>query len=124
LVLILLLVTTLTLLGSAALLMVTLKYYWGERGTPPLTGDERRRQHEEELTLRAGQIEYAKNNPVRPRNPDFWDNRNVKPQTNTRKSYWTFFTSISTAIWTGAFSSTAWGGLPLADLPWRRSLRA
>ena len=71
-------VLLLTLLGSGALLFVTLKYYWGERGKPPVTGDERRRQYQEELKLRVAQIEYAKQNPPRPRNPNLWDNRKVR----------------------------------------------
>lgn len=68
----------LTLLGSGTLFVVTVKYYWGVRGAPPLTGEERRLQHEEELRLRAKQIEWAEKNPVKPRNPDFWDNRKAK----------------------------------------------
>lgn len=71
----LLLVFLLTLLGSAALLLVTVKYYWGERGTPPATGERRRAQKDLELRLRAKQIEYAEQNPVKPRRPDFFDNR-------------------------------------------------
>ena len=71
-------VLLLTLLGSGALLFVTLKYYWGGRGKPPATGEERRRLHEQELKLRAGQIEHAKQNPPHPRNPNFWDNRKVR----------------------------------------------
>ena len=73
-----LLVTALTLLGSGALLVVTVKYYRADRGTPPATGEERRRQKEEELARRAMQIEHARSNPVKPRNPDFWDNRKVR----------------------------------------------
>ena len=65
----------LTLIGSLALGIFAYRYYWGERDTPPATGAERRRQKEDELRLRAGQIEYAKNNPIRPRRPVFWDNR-------------------------------------------------
>ena len=71
---ILLLVGLLTLLGTTVLVLVTVKYYWGERGAPPLTGEERRRQHEEELKLRAKQIEHAEQNPIVTRKPDFWDN--------------------------------------------------
>ncbi|MBK7394701.1 MAG: hypothetical protein IPI64_15635 [Chloracidobacterium sp.] len=56
-------VLLLTLIGSGALLFVTLKYYWGERGKPPATGEERRRLHQEELKLRARQIEHARQNP-------------------------------------------------------------
>ncbi len=71
-------VLLLTLIGSGALLFVTLKYYWGERGKPPATGEERRRLHQEELKLRARQIEHARQNPPRPRNPNFWDNKKVR----------------------------------------------
>lgn len=71
------LVLLLTLLGSLTLLLVTVRYYWGERGTPPATGELRRLEKEAELELRAKQIERAKQTPVRPRNPDFWDNRKV-----------------------------------------------
>jgi len=72
---VLVLVGLLTLLGSVALLFITLKYYWGARGTPPLTGDERRTQKEEELALRAKQIEDSERKPVIQRSPDFLDNR-------------------------------------------------
>lgn len=65
----------LTALGSATLILVTIKYYWGARGTPPLTGEERRRQKEEELRLRAKQIEFSKKNPIKTRSSSFWDNR-------------------------------------------------
>ncbi len=71
---IIILVGLLTLLGSLTLLFLTLKYYWGERGTPPLTGEERRRQKEEELKLRAKQIELAERSPIVLRKPEFWDN--------------------------------------------------
>jgi hypothetical protein len=69
------LVLLLTLLGSGALLFVTVKYYWGERGRPPARGVERRRQKEEELRLRAAQIEYLKAHPREERSPSFLDNR-------------------------------------------------
>jgi hypothetical protein len=62
------------LLGTSALVLVTVKYYWGERGTPPLTGEERRRQKEQELKLRAKQIERAEKYPFVTRKPEFWDN--------------------------------------------------
>jgi hypothetical protein len=74
---ILLLAGLLTLLGSLALGFITYRYYWGERGRPPLAGEERRRQKEEELRMRAAQIEWAKQNPVTPRKPSFWDNTKV-----------------------------------------------
>jgi len=75
---IIIIVLLLTLLGTAALAGVTLKYYWGERGEPPMTGKERRRQHEEELRLRAKQIEHAEKNPIVTRKPSFWDNTKVR----------------------------------------------
>ena len=75
---ILILVGLLTLLGTAALALVTLKYYWGARGTPPPTGENRRRQKEEELKLRARQIELAEKNPIVTRKPEFWDNTKVR----------------------------------------------
>jgi len=40
-------------------------------------GDEKRRLLQEELQLRAQQIERAKKTPVRPRKPGFWDNTKV-----------------------------------------------
>ena len=72
------LVLLLTLLGTAILVFITVKYYWGERGTPPLTGAERRKQLEEELRLRAKQIENAERNPIVTRKPSFWDNTKVR----------------------------------------------
>ena len=71
---ILALVLLLTLLGTLTLVFITVNYYWGERGGPPLTGEERRRQREEELKLRAKQIEHAESNPITTRKPTFWDN--------------------------------------------------
>jgi hypothetical protein len=70
-------VLILTIVGSLTLLFITVKYYWGERGSPPLTGDERRRQKEEELRLRAKQIEVAAKNPRVTRRSSFWDNSKV-----------------------------------------------
>lgn len=72
---VIIIVLTLTLLGTLALLLFTLKYYWGTRGKPPLTGDARKRQKEEELKLRAAQIEHSKRNPWKTRSPNFFDNR-------------------------------------------------
>lgn len=69
-----LIVSLLTVLGTSALLLFTLKYYWGERGKPPLSGEARRRQKEEELELRAAQIEHSRKNPWKTRSPSFWDN--------------------------------------------------
>jgi hypothetical protein len=74
---VLLLVLLLTLLGSLTLLFITVKYYWGERGTPPVRGAERRRQKEDELRLRAAQIEYLKAHPREERSPNFLDNRKI-----------------------------------------------
>ena len=74
---ILMLVLLLTLIGSGTLLFITVRYYWGDRGTPPLTGEQRRKQKEEELRLRAKQIEWANTHPVKTRKPDFFDNRKV-----------------------------------------------
>ena len=71
---VILIVMALAIAGSLTLAFVTIKYYWAGRGTPPLTGDARRRQRDEELRLRAKQIERAKAKPVRPRKPGFWDN--------------------------------------------------
>ncbi|MEP7212757.1 MAG: hypothetical protein ABI791_06765 [Acidobacteriota bacterium] len=71
------LVLSLTLLGSLTLLFITVKYYWGERGGPPVRGEERRRQKEEELRLRAAQIEYLKTHPREERSPSFLDNRKI-----------------------------------------------
>lgn len=71
------LVILLTIIGSATLIFITVKYYWGARGTPPLTGEARRQMREEELRLRARQIEQLRNNPIPTRKPDFWDNSKV-----------------------------------------------
>lgn len=65
----------LTGLGTLVLLLVTVKYYWGERGTPPLKGEQRRQQKEEELILRAKQIENSRQTPWETRSSDFFDNR-------------------------------------------------
>ncbi|MFN6963065.1 MAG: hypothetical protein ACK4S4_04790 [Pyrinomonadaceae bacterium] len=71
------LVILLTIIGSATLIFITVKYYWGDRGTPPLTGEARRQKREEELRLRAEQIEKLRNSPIPTRKPDFWDNSKV-----------------------------------------------
>jgi hypothetical protein len=65
----------LTVLGALVLLLITVKYYWGERGTPPATGAERRRQKEEEMRLRAKQIEHSRRTRWETRSADFFDNR-------------------------------------------------
>jgi len=70
-------VLLLTVLGSLTLIFITTKYYWGERGKPPLTGEERRRQKEEELRLRAKQIEQSNKNKWKTRSSSFWDNRKI-----------------------------------------------
>ena len=74
---ILFIVGILTVIGTAALMLITLKYYWGERGAPPMKGEQRRKAREEELQLRAKQIEYSKRNPIATRRPSFWDNSKV-----------------------------------------------
>lgn len=74
------LVLVLTVLGSLTLGFITVRYYWGDRGKPPLTGEERRLQKEEELRLRAAQIEYIEQHPREPRSLDFLDNRKAPPK--------------------------------------------
>ena len=69
------LVLLLTLVGSLTLAFITVRYYWGERGRPPLVGDERRRQKEEEIRLRAAQIQHSLQNPRKTRSESFWDDR-------------------------------------------------
>jgi hypothetical protein len=71
---IIILTLILTALGTFVLAFITLKYYWGERGTPPLTGELRRKQKEEEMILRAKQIEYSQKHRWETRSPDFFDN--------------------------------------------------
>ena len=65
----------LTALGTLVLLLVTLKYYWGARGTPPATGEQKRQQKEEELRLRAKQIEHSQTTRWETRSRNFFDNR-------------------------------------------------
>lgn len=72
-----LIVGILTLIGTATLMLITIKFYWGDRGTPPMTGERRRKAREEELRLRAKQIERSKRNPIATRKPSFWDNSKV-----------------------------------------------
>jgi hypothetical protein len=74
---IIVIVLILTALGGAVLMLITLKYYWGVRGAPPLTGEARRRQKEEELRLRAAQIELSEKNPRETRSDSFFDNRKI-----------------------------------------------
>ncbi len=75
-------VLILTLLGTLTLFLITIKYYWGDRGKPPITGESRKYQREEELRLRAKQIQLAKQNPIATRKPEFWDNRKVYKDKN------------------------------------------
>ena len=65
----------LTALGTLVLLLITLKYYWGARGTPPATGEKRRQQKQEELRLRAKQIEQSQKSRWETRSSNFFDNR-------------------------------------------------
>lgn len=71
---IILIILLLTALGVFVLAFITVKFYWGDRGKPPLTGEQRRKQKEEELKLRARQIEYSEKNSWKPRKTSFWDN--------------------------------------------------
>ena len=75
--------TTIILVFLAALIFGLLlfiapviAYYWGPHGKPP-DAEERKKLREEELRLRAEQIEKSKKNPVLTRKPSFWDNRKV-----------------------------------------------
>ena len=74
------LVMVLTVIGSLTLGFITIRYYWGDRGKAPLTGEERRQQKEEELKLRAKQIEYIEQHPREPRSLDFLDNTKAPPK--------------------------------------------
>jgi hypothetical protein len=60
-------------------------YYWWGRGAPPPTGEERRKLKEEELRLRAKQIEYAKKNPRVTRKSSFWDNSKVHKEEGEKR---------------------------------------
>ena len=77
-------ITTIILVFLAALIfgltlfiVPVIAYYWGPNGKPSETKEERKQAREEELRLRAEQIERRKNNPVPTRKPSFWDNRKV-----------------------------------------------
>ncbi|MEK7724543.1 MAG: hypothetical protein AAB336_09365 [Acidobacteriota bacterium] len=77
-------ITTIILVFLAALIfgltlfiVPVIAYYWGPNGKPSETKEERKQAREEELRLRAEQIERSKNNPVPTRKPSFWDNRKV-----------------------------------------------
>lgn len=63
--------------GLIFLIVPIIAYYWGPNGKPPESPEERRRLRQQELQLRAEQIERSKNNPIVTRNPSFWDNRKV-----------------------------------------------
>jgi hypothetical protein len=63
--------------GLTLLIVPILAYYWGPNGRLPTSQEERKRLREEELKIRAEQIEKSKNNPVMTRKPSFWDNRKV-----------------------------------------------
>jgi hypothetical protein len=65
------------LLGVLILFVPILGFYWGPTGKPLAGQAERKRLREEELRLRAEQIERSKKNPTVTRNPSFWDNRKV-----------------------------------------------
>jgi hypothetical protein len=65
------------ILGLLILILPIIGFYWGPTGKPPANRQERRKLREEELRLRAQQIEKSKNNPVVTRNPSFWNNRKV-----------------------------------------------
>ena len=59
-------------------------YYWWGTGAPPPTGEEKRRLREEELELRARQIEHSKTHPIATRKSSFFDNRKVYPDENDK----------------------------------------
>lgn len=65
------------LLGLSLFIAPIIAYYWGPNGKPPETAEDRKRAREEELRLRAEQIEKSKKNPIPTRKPSFWDNRKV-----------------------------------------------
>jgi hypothetical protein len=69
-----LLLTLLFVLTLGAYLWLVKKYYWWGRGTPPPIGEEKRRLREEELRMRAKQMEWAKQHPRETRKEDFFDN--------------------------------------------------
>lgn len=62
--------------GLLLFILPIIAYYWGPNGKLP-SAEERKKMREEELRLRAEQIEKSKNNPVPTRKPSFWDNRKV-----------------------------------------------
>ena len=63
--------------GLTLFIVPVIAYYWGPNGKPPETPEEKKRAREEELRIRAEQIERSKNNPIATRKPSFWDNRKV-----------------------------------------------
>ncbi len=60
--------------GLVVLIVPIVKFYWGPNGKPP-DKEQKKRLREEELQMRAKQIERSKNNPIVTRKPSFWDNR-------------------------------------------------
>ncbi len=79
------LVLILTVLGSGILFFITSRYYWGVRGTPPPTREERKRLREEELQMRAKQIEYAEQNKWETRSDTFFDNTKTSPRRRSQE---------------------------------------
>jgi hypothetical protein len=61
------------LFGLFILAVPIIKFYWGPNGKLP-NKEERKLLREEELKLRAEQIERSKNTKVVTRKPSFWDN--------------------------------------------------
>lgn len=63
-----------TFFGLVLLVVPIIGFYWGPRGKPPATKEERKKMREEELKMRAEQIERSKNTKIVTRKPSFWDN--------------------------------------------------
>jgi hypothetical protein len=63
-----------TIFGLVLLVVPIIGFYWGPRGKPPATKEERKQNREEELKMRAEQIERSKNTKIVTRKPSFWDN--------------------------------------------------
>ena len=68
------LVVALGIVMIGSYVLVVRKYYWWGRGAPPPTGEEKRRLREEELRMRAQQMEWAKQHPRETRKESFLDN--------------------------------------------------
>ncbi|NJM53544.1 MAG: hypothetical protein HC846_09250 [Blastocatellia bacterium] len=64
------------LFGLILFIVPVIAYYWGPNGKPT-DAEERKKMREEELSLRAEQIERSKKNPILTRKSSFWDNRKV-----------------------------------------------